>query len=212
MKTVLILNSDGFYSSMFQNKGWNVKEYHHKHDFNTSELLTDIDLVCFTGGTDVNPFLYGQKRNLHTSHPDILRDNNEPLIFHEAIDRDIPMTGICRGSQFLCVMNGGSLFQHVTNHGQPHFMSTIDGEEIVVSSSHHQMMRPKHGKILGWCDPISNVYQTEKDEGEVRRLSIEPEAVLWKKSRCFVVQYHPEWMDDNSEAVEFYFKHLESIL
>ncbi len=75
-----------------------------------------IKLVCFTGGSDVSPELYGH-RNLE-SGCNKARDEKEVLIFEMAKKHGIPMTGICRGSQFLNVMCGGTMVQHLlASHG-----------------------------------------------------------------------------------------------
>jgi gamma-glutamyl-gamma-aminobutyrate hydrolase PuuD len=92
--------------------------------------------VVFTGGTDVNPKFYGEERLAITGYPDRRRDENEALWFSHCRANKIPMVGICRGSQFGCVMSGGALYQHVTGHGLAgtHAVVTDDGREFEVTS------------------------------------------------------------------------------
>ena len=63
------------------------------------ELVTnpnDADLIIFTGGTDVNPALYGEARHYLTQAPDVARDEREAEIFANFVGK-VPMAGICRG-------------------------------------------------------------------------------------------------------------------
>jgi putative glutamine amidotransferase len=76
----------------------------------------DFTLAVFTGGEDVDPSYYGKKKN-HRTYSNIYRDREEKELFDVLLEHKIPLFGICRGSQFLCVMAGGSLCQHLDNHG-----------------------------------------------------------------------------------------------
>jgi putative glutamine amidotransferase len=71
--------------------------------------VAESSLVVFTGGTDINPRLYGERPHSHTEQPDDKRDTEEKEIFEKALSMDLPMVGICRGAQFLCAMAGGRL-------------------------------------------------------------------------------------------------------
>src|SRR5438309_1359385 len=78
-------------------------------------------------------------------------DMYQSITFHRAKMIGKPMAGICRGSQFLNVMAGGRLCQHLDGHGSWHDMETSDGRSFEVSSTHHQMMLPPEGaKVIGW--------------------------------------------------------------
>lgn len=74
--------------------------------------------LLLTGGVDVNPALYGEKRGPETDRPNRARDANELKLLGEALDRDLPVLCICRGHQLLNVAFGGSLLQHI--RGDPH--------------------------------------------------------------------------------------------
>lgn len=206
---VLILRGGMSYRSMFQRNGWNTI-----HGMGGIPEGNKIDLICFTGGTDVNPKLYNHKRHRFTSSSDVSRDEIEQEVYRKARERGIPMVGICRGAQFLCVMNKGSLYQHVTNHSAPHSMVTKDGERFGVSSTHHQMMNPSStGEVVGWAEGLSSVYEIgdERQIGSPFR-GHEPEAVLWKDTKCFATQYHPEYFMKNVKAVDFFFDYVNRII
>lgn len=85
MKTVLIVDSSASYHALFLSLGFNV-----------TKDIEQADLVCFTGGADVSPEMYGHKKH-PTTYNDPLRDLIESQIFRDCRKRDIPMVGICRG-------------------------------------------------------------------------------------------------------------------
>jgi gamma-glutamyl-gamma-aminobutyrate hydrolase PuuD len=69
--------------------------------------------LLLTGGTDVDPAMYGEVRAPETEPPDQERDSLEAALIGEALARDIPLLAICRGMQILNVARGGSLVQHL---------------------------------------------------------------------------------------------------
>ena len=66
--------------------------------------IINADLVLFAGGEDVDPSLYNEKPHT-TTYSNINRDISEKKIYQKAKYLGIPCIGICRGNQFLCVMN-----------------------------------------------------------------------------------------------------------
>lgn len=160
-----------------------------------------IDLVLFTGGEDVSPEMYGESVGRFTSF-NKQRDDMELNIFN--LLKDCPKLGICRGGQFLTVMNGGKLIQHVENHGQTHTTSLVSDENfstINVSSSHHQMMYPynlnkEDYKIYGYSEyHRSTVYLNGDNENiEIPLNFVECEIIHYPKTNSLCIQGHPEWL------------------
>jgi putative glutamine amidotransferase len=77
------------------------------------EFLDRIQGLVLTGGSDVDPVLYGQP-----PHPKIgkvvrERDEFELALVREALRRDLPLLAICRGHQVLNVATGGTLVQDI---------------------------------------------------------------------------------------------------
>jgi gamma-glutamyl-gamma-aminobutyrate hydrolase PuuD len=77
------------------------------------ETLDAVDGLVFSGGSDLDPELYGQE-----AHPETLgvfaeRDRAELELLEAALARDLPVLAICRGSQVLNVAQGGDLVQHL---------------------------------------------------------------------------------------------------
>jgi putative glutamine amidotransferase len=68
--------------------------------------------VVVTGGHDIEPVLYAAPREVET-HYDTERDAFESVVIEEALERGLPLLGICRGAQLLNVRLGGSLHQEL---------------------------------------------------------------------------------------------------
>jgi putative glutamine amidotransferase len=76
-------------------------------------FLDRADALLLAGGVDLDPSTYGAERHPETKEPDELRDRFEVSLARRAMERDIPMLGICRGMQLLNVAAGGDLVQHL---------------------------------------------------------------------------------------------------
>lgn len=76
-------------------------------------LLDKVDGLILAGGADVDPASYGAAPDPRTgaTHPE--RDRFELGLAHRALERGIPLLGICRGGQMLNVACGGTLLQHL---------------------------------------------------------------------------------------------------
>jgi gamma-glutamyl-gamma-aminobutyrate hydrolase PuuD len=173
------------------------------------EFPETIALVVFTGGHDVSPSLYGEPTGRYT-HASMARDIHEGKMFDLALKHKIPMVGICRGSQFLCVKAGGKLAQDINNHSGVHTFRTNDGRLLKCNSSHHQMQLPPKDAIpLGWAEPrISYDRITEKLHylnGHNQQIEVpeEYEVVYYPNINAVGVQFHPEWSSCPATGIEF---------
>ncbi|MGI9000543.1 MAG: gamma-glutamyl-gamma-aminobutyrate hydrolase family protein [Pseudonocardia sp.] len=72
-----------------------------------------LDALVITGGPDVDPAAYGADPDSRTGAARAERDEAELAILRRALDRGIPVLGVCRGLQVLNVTLGGSLIQHL---------------------------------------------------------------------------------------------------
>ena len=122
------------------------------------ETLDSIDGLIFSGGSDLDPELYGAKAHSETDGWVRERDDFELGLMQAALARDVPLLAICRGSQVLNVALGGDLEQHVPDrvHTNVHKetagvfaehdvevladtkLSSILGGRADVKSHHHQ--------------------------------------------------------------------------
>jgi putative glutamine amidotransferase len=77
------------------------------------ELLDRIDALVLGGGADLDPETHGAEAHSETvgTNPD--RDRFEIALALAALEREIPVLGVCRGMQVLNVARGGTLDQHL---------------------------------------------------------------------------------------------------
>lgn len=72
--------------------------------------------VIASGGTDIDPLLYGELPLLTTKKPDTNRDAMEIVLSRLSLTKKRPFLGICRGMQAVAVANGGRITQHLPDH------------------------------------------------------------------------------------------------
>ena len=77
------------------------------------ELLDMIDGLILSGGSDIDPGSYGAKPHPETRGTRPERDRFEIALGTRALERDMPVLGICRGMEMLNVIQGGTLNQHI---------------------------------------------------------------------------------------------------
>jgi putative glutamine amidotransferase len=77
------------------------------------ETLDALDGLLFSGGSDLDPAAYGQEAHPETSGVRAERDRGELALLAAALERDLPLLAVCRGSQILNVARGGDLVQHL---------------------------------------------------------------------------------------------------
>jgi gamma-glutamyl-gamma-aminobutyrate hydrolase PuuD len=122
------------------------------------ETLDSVDGLIFSGGSDLDPELYGEEAHPETEGWVRERDDFELGLMLAALARDVPLLAICRGSQVLNVALGGDLEQHVPDRVQTNVhketpgvfadhdvavlpetkLSSILGDRADVKSHHHQ--------------------------------------------------------------------------
>lgn len=203
MFKVHIISGNQQYHRMFLDRGFAV-----------AKTPEEADFLQFTGGHDVTPNFYGAKKHPSTSNSE-RRDDEEDEIYQQFLYKK-PMAGICRGGQFLWVMNGGTMFQDVTGHaihGTHEVVHLETLEKKNVTSTHHQMMRhseetlttakliavASHCRSKVWWDD----WQEEFKEG-YDGFDIEVAAFPDTMSLCF--QPHPEF--GPGDCQDYYFECL----
>jgi len=157
--------------------------------------LDGLDGLLLSGGSDVNPKLYGQARHEASDEPDDARDALEQRLLASAVERDLPLLAICRGMQLFNVVHGGALEQHIEDHRQPgvseaHRIEVEPGTRLaeaigpgshVVNSRHHQIASRIGGELR--VSARSGEGYAEALERNDRRFAI-------------AVQWHPEDLVD----------------
>lgn len=173
--------------------------------FDEVQLVADADIIIFNGGEDVGTQLYGEKPIMERvpSYPSS-RDKYEKRIYEEYRGKKF-MLGICRGAQFLNVMNGGTLWQDVDRHGRDHQIYDIrTGQSFFATSTHHQMMRPNFetGELIATASESTKKYR----DGETQTIdtALEPDMdveIMWyAKNRTLCIQGHPEYVPGSAFA------------
>jgi putative glutamine amidotransferase len=159
------------------------------------DSLDSFDGLLLAGGADVNPALYGEQPAPETEAPDTIRDRRESALLAEALERDVPVLGICRGNQFFNVYFGGKLVQHLPNcevHRRQDtalahevrpvpgtLLASITGTDtLTVNSRHHQgVAAAAPGLTVAAVCPSDNLVEALEIPG---------------KRFALAVQWHPE--------------------
>ena len=119
-----------------------------------ADIVEALDGLVISGGPDVDPARYDEAPHEKTDTPRVQRDAWELALLAAALERDIPVLGICRGAQLFNVHFGGSLVQHIEDHKAgpavfEHTQVSLDpdalpgsilGPAATVSCYHHQAL------------------------------------------------------------------------
>ena len=197
-KTVFIENGNHQYQMLFIKLGFTVVS-----------SPDDADIICFTGGSDVSPHMYGDHAHPFTA-ANAYRDAKEERLFVEAQEKGKKCVGICRGGQFLNVMSGGRMYQHVERHTNSHYITDHEtGEVVYVSSTHHQMIMPGEGAQVVATSNLKG--KREWFDGQVAKKDVadeDYEVVYYPQTKSLCFQPHPEFTGDNTEQMFHYFASL----
>lgn len=202
----------------------------YKYWFNEEDLGTDLELIelsfmrnnvediyacdgfVLTGGIDVLPSLFGGKET-YPHMPDAFlpeRDEFERLIYVYAQQQRVPVLGICRGMQYINILEGGTVFEDIGDTANAvHKKGETDkvhkiiikpgtllhtlngGERGTVNSAHHQAINPERLadslKISAYADSPDHIAEAIEFKD--------------KSNRGFMlaVQWHPERMEGKEQ-------------
>jgi putative glutamine amidotransferase len=172
-------------------------------------VLDLIDGLILAGGADIDPASYGAPAHPETRGTVPERDGFEVALARRALERDIPLLGVCRGMQLMNVATGGTLLQHLpeshghhehrrnpgTFDGADHDVRLQDGslaaraagEVVHATKSHHHQGIDRVGEgfeVTGWSviDELPEAF-----EARDRRFALG-------------VQWHPE-ADERSRLI-----------
>ena len=167
-------------------------------DADPDQLLDVVDGLILAGGRDIDPAAYGAERAEATDEPHTLRDAFEIALAKRAMERDIPLLGVCRGMQLMNIARGGTLVQDLPAHlGHRRTIGTFDGNDHAVrlapgSLAARVVGEERHGTLSHHHQGIEQV----GDGLEVSGWSDDdelPEALEDRGLRFALgVQWHPE--------------------
>lgn len=169
-----------------------------------SAIVADLDGLLLSGGGDFNPLFVGEEPIPELGEGDLIRDEYDLMLLRLAVNRQLPILGICRGHQLINIAFGGSLFQDIykqqtaplNQHSQPtpreypshsirimpgnHFLQEIytETDTLLVNSFHHQAVRELAPEF---------VLAAEAKDGII-------EALAHVEKPIYGVQWHPEAM------------------
>ncbi|MEM7133496.1 MAG: gamma-glutamyl-gamma-aminobutyrate hydrolase family protein [Chloroflexota bacterium] len=162
-----------------------------------SRVLNHLDGLILAGGGDVHPKYFGAEMNgANPKAISQMRDELELSLAKEALARDMPIFGICRGCQVLNVAGGGGMVQHFDGHRsskakpifhdilvEPNsrFYDLVGKERFPTNTYHHQGL--DHETLAPIFDAVG---VAEPDKWLVE--AIESPQHHW----VFGVQWHPE--------------------
>jgi hypothetical protein len=203
-KVYIVGGNGNGYGRMFLNAGWELAK---------GPLLADM--IQFTGGEDVTPALFGEENHPYTGNS-FERDLYEAGYFAIAQRMGIPMSGICRGGQFLNVMSGGRMYQHVSAHatGKDHKLTDLASSRVIeVSSTHHQMMRSGPDGILVAVADLGGLKEMVTQGQVIRQddIEVDTESVYYPTTKALCFQPHPEFFQPGHECFEYYFELIERV-
>lgn len=165
------------------------------------ETLGALDGLVFSGGSDLDPELYDQEPHEETFGIHEERDRAELALLEAALQRDMPVLAICRGSQVLNVARGGDLVQHlpdvVGDERHKHTPGAFADHDVMVEAG------TRLGSLLGDHAPVkSHHHQGIGRIGEGLRVAAHAEdgtvEAVEDPGRRFAlgVLWHPEAGDD----------------
>lgn len=175
---------------------------------NNIEDIGFCDGFLLTGGIDVEPSYYGGPEN-YPHKPDAFlpeRDKFEKLIYEYSQAHKIPVLGICRGMQYINILEGGKVLEDIGEANQIHkkevhdkvhevnighnsmLYAIISAKNGIVNSAHHQGVTNNNLSN----NLIANSYSDTTDQ-LIEGLEFKDKT---DKSFMLAVQWHPERMEE----------------
>jgi putative glutamine amidotransferase len=168
-------------------------------------LLDRLSGLCLSGGPDLDPEAYSQRRHPRLGPTEPQLDRFELGLARAADARTLPLLAICRGAQALNVVRGGTLHQHLPDHRQ---------KEISDAPSHSVKIEPASqlARLLGRTALEVNSFHHQA----VARLGKGLTAVAWagddviegiedaRRPFTVGVQWHAECMADREEQANLF--------
>ena len=176
------------------------------------QIIDEADGLILGGGGDVSPLLYGgDPCDSLLQGVDPQRDANEACLVRHALQKGVPVLGICRGAQMINVIRGGTLIQDVRrdigtvlNHQGPeeslhtalHTVEVVSSSRLArllgvsgpveVNSAHHQAIaligRGLRVSAQAADGVVEAIESTESDEVLL--------GVQWHPENLWLTQHH----------------------
>ncbi|MBQ7162134.1 MAG: membrane dipeptidase [Bacteroidales bacterium] len=181
-------------------------------------LLSRLDGLVFTGGGDFTPEVTGEPLSPHVGSTNPVRDAFELPLIRKAMDRQMPILGICRGEQLMTLALGGRIYQDIPTEyeGKPLSHSQSQARDVTV---HEVTVEP--GTLLSRLFPEGRLpvnsfhHQAVRQVPPALRIAARAtdgivEAVESAEFKPFLgVQWHPECLTESVPVMQRLFAWLK---
>lgn len=174
------------------------------------------DGLMLSGGSDINPAIYGEKPEAGLGRVSKTRDAYELALLKLAIGKGIPVLGICRGLQTINVAFGGTLIQDMPaqmgkeyayhDQKQPtwqpvHEVTFSDNSKVgklfgtnrIMTNSHHHQCTDRLGKgLIASGHTADGVIEAlETPDGKIMAVQFHPERMVYTERR--MSEFFSQW-------------------
>lgn len=171
-----------------------------------------IDKLILTGGQNVHPQFYGEKKTIESDDYNLVRDEFELALLKEALRQNKPIMAICRGVQLVNVAFGGTLHQEIEGHwqglpfGTSHSIETVEGSVVAQLFGKESQVNSVHRQSIKDLAPNFRVTAVDPRDQTVEAIESIDE------HRIIGLQWHPEFLvneeDGNLELFEYLLNEL----
>ena len=171
-----------------------------------------IDKLILTGGQNVHPQFYGEKKTIESDDYNLVRDEFELALLREALHQNNPILAICRGVQLVNVAFGGTLHQEIEGHwqglpfGTSHSIETVEGSVVAQLFGKESQVNSVHRQSIKNLAPNFRVTAIDPRDQTIEAIESIDE------HRIIGLQWHPEFLvneeDGNLELFEYLLNEL----
>jgi putative glutamine amidotransferase len=181
-------------------------------------IFERLDGIVFTGGGDVHPSSYHGLEHPLVDDVDPDRDRIEIELIHQAWRSSKPFLGICRGLQVINVAMGGTLYEDILDQRPDSQRHQFWPEKSRNHLAHPVAIEPgsRLAAILGVTQPHVNSFHHQGIRvvaPSLRVAAYAPDGVIEAVELPdhpfgLAVQWHPEWLVKEHEAMGKLFQAL----
>jgi putative glutamine amidotransferase len=181
------------------------------------QILENIDALFVSGGPDIDPSLYAKAANENVGPTNLLTDTFQLGLLREADIRGMPIMTVCRGTQLMNVMRGGSLHLHIPEDFPE---STINHAQAEGGAFATHDVKIQEGSKIHRALEVTETKVNSFHHQAVDRLGTNLEAIAWApdgviegiqaKDRDFMLgmQWHTESQTRQDDQQERLFRGL----
>lgn len=168
-----------------------------EEDIRATFVEKNIHGMLLTGGGDVNPRLYRRKPHKKVYGVSDLRDYAEWIALDLAQEHDIPVMGICRGSQIMNVWGGGTLWQDLGGHYGTYPIAPLEDTKLAdILEDRSHVVKHLHHQAVKDIAPGFAMAAVAADR--------HVEAIESKDGRCIGLQFHPEMAQRTAHSIALF--------